>query len=871
MNVDISSSLEEINEGGKKGIILMNKIKQENESLSNENIKLIKQIAKLKNQVDKAVGSSTDAEQVRVRNQQLEQQLLNANSKSAEFENRLNIALKKIDELQNCKDQHSKVQKPAFGLNAELNEKINTLTTQVSGLEDQLAKEKSAKFALQTEIDQIYTFASQCFKSTIQSSASLIENILKLQEIKEKYSDSQVQMNHLLNKCQKLKQQIKKIDETSQNAITSIKLDNERLVKSLERYKSENINLTQNLNDYRNKIAKLEQDNIDSNSKIQQQQEQSINSIRELQNKHQQEIEALKQQLKNEQANNNKLSGEILSLNLKIDSSEKDLKIIQEKMNVLQSKVTKWKGKYREAQEKLQTPPPPPPKPEISPEEFEKVVKKNTDLSNENEHINEILKQKELFESEIQAKLAESYKCIKYLKKEIKSITELNEIPNGVWLHCKVPREISDFVHEVSSNPATKLSIKIPQIINSIYEFYKESNEKWAISAQKARDELENSKKKLNILTSYLSRLFPDVVINFEGIADEEKSREILHTSILKWKEAQKDTNMQLDELRKSVNVHFGVLGVDSFSDASKAVTELIFKAKKLKKDNKLLSNQLSQSLQNEESLERSLKKIQDQKAKTLDTIHVLEQENTQLAQRIHELETLPPDPTMTSQIQKQKQELVQFDKVIGDLNIKLQASLDENAALVHENEQLKSEIQEAIESIKKFKAQGDNMKEDASYKYDELVTKIKQQKKQIKFERTTFESQYQKLQSQSEQIIASLKTRIAELESENEKINNKNVDLQTSLKTAETKFAALLDEKEREKKNLESQLQARLNSMSSDMHHQVENAQMNTDLAMKHVMQTLVHAFPFLYNSGSDLSICEYEGYIAALKEKYD
>lgn len=869
MNVEFSSSIEDYNIGEGNDVVLMAKIKQENKKLSKENSNLLNQISKLKKQFDNAVEASSAAESLRSRNLQLEQQLLEANTKKAEVENRLNIALKKIEELQKTTDKRDTSKPPVFNQNYELNEKINNLTNQITNLEDQLAREKSSKFMVQTEMDQIYSVASQCFKLNIRSANSLIENILKYQETKDKHEDSQVEISHLLNKCKKLKKQNKQIDQISQSAINSIRNEKDRINDILKKCKAENLSLNQNINNLQSQISKLEQENISLNSQLKQQQNQTLSSIQELQSKHEPEVEMLKNTIKQEQENSKKLSSELFNLNSKLDSSDKDIKILQEKIAALERKVMKWKGKYKDAQAQLQESIPPP-KLEQHAEELRKSLQQNAELNNEIDQLKEHINQKSLIENEFQSKLDDSAKVIKILKKEIKSIAEMNEIPQSVWLHCKVPREISDYIHEVSSNPATKISVKLTQIINSIYEFYKSNNEKWANETEKARNELLNSQKKLNLLTSYLSRLFPDVIVNFEGIADEEKSREILHMAILKWKDAQKETQMQLDELRKSVNVHFGVLGVDSFADARNVVTELIYRAKQLKKENKSLSRKLSQSIDSEELLAKTLKKIKVQNAQISDAINAVQQENDGLRQRVNELENLPPDPEMISEITKQKDELVHYDKVIGDLNLKIQKSLDENANLVHENEQLKSELAETIQAMNRVKAHGDSMKEDVSFKFDELVAKIKQQKHQIKEERQNFSLEMDKFREQSEKIVNSLKSRINELESDLEKANSKNIELATSLKTSETKFAALLDEKEREKKHIESQLQARMNSMSSDYHHQVENAQMNTDLAMKHVMQTLIHAFPFLYNSNSELSISEYENCISILKDKF-
>ena len=95
--------------------------------------------------------------------------------------------------------------------------------------------------------------------------------------------------------------------------------------------------------------------------------------------------------------------------------------------------------------------------------------------------------------------------------------------------------------------------------------------------------------------------------------------------------------------------------------------------------------------------------------------------------------------------------------------------------------------------------------------------------------------------------------------------------ELVASLKTAETKFAALLDEKEREKRQLESQLNARLMSLNSDLKAQAEEAHMNVDLEMKHVIQTLIHTFPFLYDGSNELTIDLYEKYLSVLKDKFD
>ena len=90
--------------------------------------------------------------------------------------------------------------------------------------------------------------------------------------------------------------------------------------------------------------------------------------------------------------------------------------------------------------------------------------------------------------------------------------------------------------------------------------------------------------------------------------------------------------------------------------------------------------------------------------------------------------------------------------------------------------------------------------------------------------ERDDFLSQMRILQSESEQMADALRERAKHHEDLSEQLSKKNSELTT--KNSEMKYTALLYEKEREKRQVESQLNARLLSMNSDLKHQVEEVQ---------------------------------------------
>ena len=879
-----SSSFEDFKLGESHENMIIKKLKKENKKLSEENIELLKQLSSTKRQFEAAIQSSQACESIKQRNAELEQELIDIKTAKTDIENRLNITLKTLAELekkQTCKPKEVQIQNVPPPV--ENTEKINSLKERISALEEELQNERHQKYIMQTDSSQIYSVASKCFAVEIKTSQSLIEHLLQTKQNNDKLEELQKCFTKLTTKNKKLRSNLIEIDQISQKQIKQANAESEKANKTLEQMRDQNQLLLQNLEQFKNTVSQLEREKQDLAVKLEEQSNEARRLIKEAEDKAAPEISNLTEKLRSQMDKSEQNSLRAKELELKVNCLTKELNCKEEECKNKIQKALKWKERCHKAEQELRDQQNRPH--EIQQEQMQQKqileTQKNKeiqDIRDENADLQQKLKKAEKSYQKLQERCEEAEKDLqvsaqrlKDMKKQHKEILSQNEIPQSTWAHCPIPAPLVNYVNEISSNPNTLISNKVTQIVASLLEYQKNEIEKYKAETENAIREKEKLQKKICIITAFISRMFPDVHINYDSLADQEKEREFLMFSINTWRANFEKIKQELNEIHQSVDVHFGILGVDTFADAKVAITDLLFNSKRLKKENKFLYKKLRQANEEVQAISLSLKKQQNRYSQLESTVEELSSENDNLKQQIDELSNLPPDPRLVSENNKLRKKLAEFDEITSQVSEKLQESEESLRDANKEIESKKEEIARLTKQVKNAKKGTNEVQEQLIEKITELKEVIKDQKKQLRKERENYKEQIERFHKESDQVIQQLRNRITDLENDNDKLNTKNVELLASLKTAETKFAALLDEKEREKKQLESQLNAKLMSLNSDLKVQAEEAHMNVDLELKHVIQTLIHTFPFLYDGANDLNIELYEKYLGVLKDKFD
>ena len=879
-----SSSFEDFKLGESHEKMLIKKLKKENKKLSEENIELLQQLSSTKRQFEAAIQSSQACESIKQRNVELEQEIVEIKTAKSDIENRLNITLKTLSELE--KKQVSKpkeIQVQNVPPPVENTEKINSLKDRISALEEELQNERHQKYILQTDSAQIYSVASKCFSVEIKTSQSLIEHLLQTKQNKDKLDELEKYSAKMTAKNKKLRSNLVEIDNLSQKQIKAVQAESDKANRTLEQMRDQNQLLLQNLEQFKNTVSQLEREKQDLLVKLEEQCNEARRLVKEAEDKAAPEISSLSEKLRIQKDKAEQNSLRARELELKVNCLTNELNSKEDECKNKVQKVLKWKERCHKCEQELRNLINKPH--EIQQESLQQKqileTQKNKeiqDIKDENAELQQKLKKAEKSYQKLQERCEEvekdlqmSSQKLKDMKKQHKEILSQNEIPQSTWAHCPIPLPLVNYVNEISSNPNTLISNKVTQIVASLLEYQKNEIEKYKADTENAIREKEKLQKKICVVTAFISRMFPDVHINYDSLADQEKEREFLMFSINTWRANFEKMKQELNEIHQSVDVHFGILGVDTFADAKATITDLLFNSKRLKKENKYLYKKLRQANEEVQAISLSLKKQQSHYSQLESTVEELSSENDNLKQQIDELSNLPPDPHLVNENNKLRKKLQEFDEITSQVSEKLQESEESLRDANKEIENKKEEIARLTKQVKNAKKGTNEIQEQLVNKIHELKDVIKDQKKQLRIERNNYKEQIEHLHKESEQVIQQLRNRISQLENDNEQLNTKNVELVASLKTAETKFAALLDEKEREKKQLESQLNAKLMSLNSDLKVQAEEAHMNVDLELKHVIQTLIHTFPFLYDGANDLNIELYEKYLGVLKDKFD
>lgn len=906
-NIDEQSNIDESK--------IVKKLKNENDKLAKTNDEYRNQIHTLKNQFDQAIKRLNQSEQCFEKNKELENRLTELEMRKNETENRLKIALKKIDELEknakllalsNIKDR----MKPQCQVKSEQKEFIDKLKVMEQELNDERIKHNT----LQNSTDSLLQIASQCFGSRIVDIQSLEDHIIQQHDCYLENENMKQDNFKLASAYTELKRKMKDNEYMSINSRDKFKRAFRRVSKEMRCYRNKTQELLEKNVDLAAKNEQLEAQNADLIVQIHKCSKNAIEMAENIKQKPNSDLCKANEENKqlNEKINslNKEITDKVTYLTLQLNKKEtefniklneketnynnvlmkarmsiskRDDEIKQLKCNIAEitSKITKWKDKYHnlESQNKHL---------------MEKPVAETVPLSVHQEKIKQIsdyeriTKEQSEVIKDLQRKLEDELKKVHDLERSLSDksyqVQELqksqadNAIQTTVFSSVNLSKEVFDYVSEVIQNPKTSLQLKISMILRAITDSYNITSQNALAEKAQLEKQYNHVNEKLQNITQFFSRLYAHLPINFDKLVDEGASREKLLAFVIEREREYNTLKSSHQELEQTVQSVINVLGARSLDEIKDIFKKFNCLVETYKKRAKKSEHILQQSSSKENELKILVEKAEMRVHELNKYLEVNESERQEHLHKIkklsHQIELLKlanQDKTLRDEIKVHKKKVKELEDLNSDLSTKLKEIENLLKLSQEENAKLSS-------GLKREKKHCHSAKEEMNAVSEKLVQKIytinnKMKARRIKHnkEKASLLDQLQRQTIESENSIRELQSRITKLEMELSEAVSRSAELVARAQTSETRAQQIAAEKEREKRAIENKLNAKMMQTVNDLKGRIEEEKINIDLEKRNMIQMLIHSFPFVFDGTLDINSDNFPHFIELLKNKFD
>lgn len=444
-------------------------------------------------------------------------------------------------------------------------------------------------------------------------------------------------------------------------------------------------------------------------------------------------------------------------------------------------------------------------------------------------------------------------------------------VPPCIFASSEFPRELQCVLREVGESTSCSLTMKLSNAFSIIAKWYRSRCDKLESECNGEKQNLTILHSQVDYLLNTLRSMFPEVKINFDLLLTDEATRSILSDAVSKIheceaKKAKKRIEAQLSELYETLNVK-------ELIELKEEVFQLI---KKFEASKKKLKEMRRISKEKEKELEKALKNVNNQYDNVSKTCVILENSKTDLQSQIFELEK--EKEKIRKQIELNSK--AEIDRIREDFEKKIDLMLKEEndlkkqvQALLEANENLEVENGNLNELLKKMRSKKDRLEKDIKFN-EENSKQMKEKWKNDKFE---LQKRYESLVNQTKSSTIELQEKIKELmikisqyEDEIASLKNNIVEMTLKIKKTETQMAAVRSETDRDKKSLQSQLNAQLVSLQNEYKRQLEEKQFQFDAERRKIAEALSRNFSAL-TDGMKIDINSIESAANVIKKKVD
>lgn len=873
-------------------------MQNENLVLIQKNTDLSNQLTNLRTQFDQALAVSTKIENVYSTNSEYSKEIAHLRSEKDDLYRRLQIALQNNQDLncklQNCMNSQSysngnlgtlKKQKDKYEkIISELQRKIEDSNKENENLQNNIEQ-------IKVDMNSIYQAAAHFFGQIIDSPQTLLDIF-----IQQKNNKESEEIIKLTKHIYKLKNQLQK----KENAIANyekLKIQNE-IDKNKSQAATNDLNLQ--ISDLTVQVNDLKDRNSNQSQQIDELTRQNASLIEEISQKNAQLKASLFQNDEKQEQDNHQLKEKFLStqkLLLITNNKNKQLrkklfmiickaKSLEKKCRILQNSKKNLELKKDELKNEIQRNASLNTQSEFKIKDVENSVlrakdelnmqKKENDrlhdeiiqyenklrqanreykeLQEEKNHLISITQQFDgkiqAYESKLQAQKVHHETLEQRLRDELTPLDPSNVIPPSILNSTDFPSDLQNLLGEISRNTAINLTVRIQSAFSNVAKYYKTKFEEIGNQLKEEHSKFEGLKTHVDSLLDFLSRLFPELKINFDLILSDEHTRNILGDSIRNLREMQR-----IQPLIDDVN---SVLGIQKFEDAKITIEEMLSDINKMQKEIRrqkdLKKKTFKLSKLKEEELEAKLESIESDYNEIDKNYKELFEDKKALQDKIFNLQ---------SQLNHKEEEISNsyqmkindLNQIINDLQLKLKSIDSLNgiiSKLTKSKERLEQEIKIRQNQFDEDKKKYKNKVKIEKDKYDQLLD---QTRKQI---------------SESQSKIRELTEINAKIEASNSVLNSSQNELKIRIKTLESKLTAIQSECERDKKSIESQCNAKLLFAETEYKSRIEEKQLQIDLMKKRLIDSIAKTFSS-YLDGLNVDENNFEAAIQLLKRKLD
>ena len=902
------------------------KIKQENFKLIQENSDLSNKLNSVKKQFNETMDITSKFEMFFARDVQNQKEISKLKLENHDLQRRLDIALKNFQELQ-C---HQKAENQTFidSRIIEINEQmscmkqkhdqeIKNLTKQYECKIECLKRQLSEAENFKMQMEPVFEKATCYFKQCVNSPKSLLKcinsklmcepdleklakTIRKQKRIIEKYrsmeDDYQSEIDRLSSQCDsrsfELSQQIEDLKERNSQQtrqIDELSQSNEKLLKEISKQSA------------RLKLNSLECETNEFCG-------EPLCLVRQLGDVNKQIIslaklnKRLKKKLENTENKLDKSERRCKDLASKICSLESTYKGITDDYDSRCKYIAELESKYRSSENALSR------SKADSTTKNEELSSLKIDLKRSNDELNhlqqinrDLLREKNELSTTLQKTKAEleSFRIKtqaaedsqrEFERKLIEAQSKLKQamdtfgsgenIPSGIFVSSEFPRDLQNVLREVSHNNSYNLATKLSDAFSIIAKWYRNKCDQLESEVNAEHQKYSMLRSQVDALLDFLKKMFPEAKINFDLIITDDATRGIFGESIVHLRDLA-NAKVKLDN---QLNDIYETFQVKELPELKEAVFKNARQIDKLNQANEILKQKLKKlqhaSALKQRELDHALRTIEDQYDNVSKTCDQLENNKSELQAQIGVLEQeklrhkMEIDQLSRNELKNIRDE---YDKKVSMLQ-KENATLQFQVKSLQEmKDNYESENSNLNELINKMRKRKDRLELRVKELQEHIDEGEKNHKEKVKFEKGEAQKRYESLMSQTktqnadfQDQIKKLSMKVAQLEETNNSLMSQNTELTLKNQKLDTCIAALRAECERDKKNLESQYNAKLSSLQNDYRRQIDEVKSQIDIERRRVTDALSRNFSTMVD-GIRIDAGNIESVAVAIKRKYD
>ena len=863
-------------------------LRAENRRLLQANSELTAQLSSLRAQFDRAVSVASSVDDLASKMTNIESESTRLKNENQDLSNRLRIALDKNHELEKTV---STLSAPDFSQKAE----IGRLESQVRVLQEERETEK-AEFAAakrekemrEKELASILSTAEAYFGCAVESSHTLIQCFKKEESSCSRHlGEKVVRLKRKLRRARRHSESLSEIKSSFRDELDDINgildqkgLEFSKRVEDLEARNTEQFKQIGELNKEKEQLVK---EIAEKNSQLrmlslsgEEKQGRECQRVTAQLSETTEKLAAVMKENKELKKKLYKVSFTGKTLEKKCHALETAIRSLKAKKEQLRmdherasSFVTQNEIRIKEVQGCLDRS-----RDEVAQKlkdierlndecvkyetELKKKERECKDLEREKDDLTQQLQKEGLLKQQLENRLQSEqdkqlqlektiYDTNQKLREALRPIDTSDLVPLSSWISNNLPSELQNQVTEIAKDPTLQLSVKIQRCLVTVPKWYQARCDKLEENLAREKDEHTTLQTRITTLTDFLKQLVPDLKINYDLLVADELTRTVFGEAIHnKDKEVDRARKAKKDVETKIHNICLA-LNIESLEDIQE---ELDTRTRAIKR----LSKKWKQEKQNCGHL---VQKMKEMEAKNLEAKRVTQdvaRENTKIRKKLNE---------SSEEIENLNDEIEKLNKTIRDGETQRASIENENtnlnetvAALQHKKEKLQRKIQSIQGMI------------------DQLEGTFKQKVKTI---REASETRVMQVTEQSKSQIAQLQAVITDmgqkstrLEERNAELEARNSELSLKVQRLETRANAVQMESDRNRRAIESQMNAKMQYAESEYKAQIADLKAENAAFRNRIAASISLQFS-TFTDGMKVSESNFESALQVIKRKLD